>query len=202
MDELERINVERSHARSHGIAWHPSQDSDFVKERRPKLPKMRYVNRNCGLITWSQYFSAAAGLPSGVPQIVKSQFSLRAPAISYKGPVPQAWTDYSLVLSGQWVHATREYPHVPKYWYSRDYQPQRSYPSEEDSRQAYHTPVENSGQAYLASAVCPGGVPASRVPLPIPSKAEARQAYFTSGDMDSEAWNEECLVYGAWTPVY
>eukprot|EP00972_Heterocapsa_arctica_P067081 9900012-Heterocapsa_arctica.AAC.1 len=51
-----------------------------------------------------EYFAAAAGLPTSAPQIICSQFSSNTPTISYKGPVPQAWTDYCLVMGGHWVY--------------------------------------------------------------------------------------------------
>eukprot|EP00972_Heterocapsa_arctica_P076979 11352319-Heterocapsa_arctica.AAC.1 len=58
-------------------------------------------------------FSAAAGLPTGAPQIVMSQFSSSSPIKSYKGPVPQAWTDYCLVMGGHWVYNPVTQPVLP-----------------------------------------------------------------------------------------
>eukprot|EP00972_Heterocapsa_arctica_P051414 7563276-Heterocapsa_arctica.AAC.1 len=61
-------------------------------------PTIHYVNRTLKAVTWTEYFAAAAGLPTSAPQMICSQFSSSTPTISYKGPVPQACTDYCLVM--------------------------------------------------------------------------------------------------------
>eukprot|EP00972_Heterocapsa_arctica_P054187 7986176-Heterocapsa_arctica.AAC.1 len=69
MDELEQINIERSYGRKHGIAWN-NVYMRYARQRgiRPP-PEFNYVNRTRHRVTWADYFSAAAGLPSGAPQI-------------------------------------------------------------------------------------------------------------------------------------
>eukprot|EP00972_Heterocapsa_arctica_P096234 14198216-Heterocapsa_arctica.AAC.1 len=70
MDELEQINIEIGYGRKHGIAWNNAYDNYYARQRGiPLPPKLNYVNRIRDCITWADYFSAAAGLPSGAPQI-------------------------------------------------------------------------------------------------------------------------------------
>eukprot|EP00972_Heterocapsa_arctica_P061025 8999394-Heterocapsa_arctica.AAC.1 len=61
--QLDRIQIERIHARKYGIPWDNSQDCDYVKHRCPVIPEFKFSDRRLMLITWSQYFSAANGLP-------------------------------------------------------------------------------------------------------------------------------------------
>eukprot|EP00972_Heterocapsa_arctica_P099681 14707573-Heterocapsa_arctica.AAC.1 len=70
MDELEQINIERGYSRKHGIAWNNAHDNYNARQRGiPPPPKLNYVNRTRDRITWADYFSAAAGLPSGAPRL-------------------------------------------------------------------------------------------------------------------------------------
>eukprot|EP00972_Heterocapsa_arctica_P090454 13344057-Heterocapsa_arctica.AAC.1 len=91
------------HAIIYGIPWDISQDCEFVKLRCPEIPEVKYADRTCTLITWSHYFSAAAGLPSAQPYFSTTAQTIRQ---IVSDPKPQAWTDYCLVLSGQWIHGT------------------------------------------------------------------------------------------------
>eukprot|EP00972_Heterocapsa_arctica_P096278 14204941-Heterocapsa_arctica.AAC.1 len=119
MYELDQISIERTYCRNHGVAWNNRYDNYYARQRGLQLPPtIKYINRTRNRITWTEYFSAAAGLPSGAPQKVRSQFSSNASIISYKGPVPQAWTDYCLVMGGHWAYASnpREVLPHPNTW--------------------------------------------------------------------------------------
>eukprot|EP00972_Heterocapsa_arctica_P014005 2064357-Heterocapsa_arctica.AAC.1 len=95
MDELDRIQIERIHARRYGIPWDVSQDCKYVKRQCPLLPEYKYLDRSLGLVTWSLYFSAANGLPSPLPHSAMTNDKRRYIANS---PKHQAWTVYCQVL--------------------------------------------------------------------------------------------------------
>eukprot|EP00972_Heterocapsa_arctica_P004832 716407-Heterocapsa_arctica.AAC.1 len=65
-------------------------------------PTTIYVNRTLNAVTWTEYFAAASGLPNSAPRSASLHNSSDTSTISHKGPVPQSWTDYCLVMGGHW----------------------------------------------------------------------------------------------------
>eukprot|EP00972_Heterocapsa_arctica_P111177 16368862-Heterocapsa_arctica.AAC.1 len=90
LDEIERIQIERIHAKRNGIPWDISQGCDYIKQRCQN--------------THAHYMVA---LLLGSIRLTVSTAVIHHDC---------AWTDYCLVLSGQWIHGTRAKNSLPSCW--------------------------------------------------------------------------------------